>query len=87
MVLFRFSRNTTELGSLVVARKMRNSSMQERLIQIVQILQLRRHNRAHVQFSIPLSNSEAKYAFQSAGFECMDIKEEDEFAVSGKKYC
>ena len=32
MVLFRFSRNTTELGSLVVSREMRNSSMQERLI-------------------------------------------------------
>ena len=85
MVLFCFSRNTTELGSLVVAREMRNSSMQERLIQIVQILQLRCHNRAYVQFSIPSSNSEAKYAFQSAGFACVDIEKEDELAVSGKK--
>jgi len=85
MVLFHFSSNTMELGSLVVARKMRNSSMQERLIQIVQILQLRRHNRAHVQFSIPSSNSEAKYALKSAGFACVPIEKEDEFAVSGKK--
>ena len=38
MVLFRFEHNTTEVGSLVVAREMRNLSMQERLIQIVQIL-------------------------------------------------
>ena len=64
MVLFRFSRSTMELGSLVVSREMRNSSMQERLIQIVQILQLRHHNRAHVQFSIPSSNSEAKHSLK-----------------------
>ena len=59
--------------------------MQERLIQIVQILQLRRHSRAHVHFGFPSSNVQAKYAFEAAGFACMDIKEEDEFAVSGKK--
>ena len=87
MVLFRFDHNTTELGSLVVAREMPNSLMQEHLIQIVQILQLRRHSHAHVHFGFPLSNVQAKYAFEGAGFACMDIKEEDEFAVSGKKYC
>ena len=86
MVLFRYLRNTTELGSLVVAREMPMSSMQERLIKIVQILQLRRHNRAEVQFSIPSSNSEAKHALKSAGFAWTRIKEEDEFAVTGKKY-
>ena len=87
MVLFRFEHNSTELGSLVVAREMRNSSMQEHLIQIVQILQLRHHSRADVHFGFPLSNVQAKYAFEAAGFACMDIEEEDEFAVSGKKYC
>ena len=59
--------------------------MQERLIQIVQILQLRRHNHAYVQFSIPLSNSEAKHALKSAGFAWTSIEKEDEFAVSIKK--
>ena len=85
MVLFWFSHNTAELGSLVAAREMRMSSMQECLIQIVQILQLHHHNRSNVQFSIPSSNSEAKHALKSAGFAWTSIEEEDEFAVTEKK--
>ena len=58
MVLFRFEHNSTELGSLVVAHEMQNSSMQERLIQIVQILQLRRHSSARVHFGFPVADVE-----------------------------
>ena len=74
MVLFRFEHNSTELGSLVVAHEMRNSSMQERLIQIVQILQLRRHSCARLHFGFPATDVEAKCTFEAAGLACRIIR-------------
>ena len=58
--------------------------MQERLIQIVQILQLRRHSRAQVHFGFPLSNVQAKYAFEAAGFACMGINSIPGMVASGR---
>ena len=84
-VASELSRNTTELGSLVVAREMQMSSMSEHLIQIVQILQLRRHHHSNVHFAFPSSYSEAKYALKARGFTCVDVLAEEERAVTSKR--
>lgn len=74
MMLLRYDKkgSFTEIGCIITSRDLLSSSMQERLVQICQVLQSCRYGRAEVKIKIPLSSkridTETKASLISAGF-------------------
>ncbi len=58
MALFQFDSGSTDIGHLLVAREMRDSSIKERLMQLVQLLQLQQHSQS--VFYIEITKSRDK---------------------------
>ncbi len=59
-----------EIGCLLIRRQMRDSSIQDRLVQVLQVLQLRHHNHARVFFSLPDGSVNARNtALKRSGFK------------------
>ena len=75
MALFRFDipESKTIIGSLISAREMHKSTIQERLIQIIQLLQFRRHKYRKVSFELCGNDLESRAALDSAGFDVPHI--------------
>ncbi len=60
MVLFQFDARSIDIRRILVARNMWDSYIKERLVQLVQLLQLQQHGHSIFSIEIPKSYTHAR---------------------------